>query len=66
MRGAVADLGTPASRPDVMAAFRAKYAEPGDAAYLPNADPAFDVLWALRPTRVATWLRESFEGSHRR
>ena len=59
------DLGMPAAQPAVMAAYRAKYTEPGDLPYLPDADPAFDVLWALRPTSARTWALESFEDSRR-
>jgi Pyridoxamine 5'-phosphate oxidase len=66
VHGEVEDLGLPTGRPEVMDAFRAKYVAPADASYLPDADPAFDVLWALRPARALTWLLESFEDSRRR
>ncbi len=66
VHGRLEDLGLPPGQPAVMAAYRAKYTQPGDLAYLPDADPAFDVLWALRPTSARTWTLESFEDSRRR
>jgi hypothetical protein len=55
VHGVVVDLGHPDGVPSVVAALADKYAQPGDAAYLPSGDPSFDVLYALRPTSAITW-----------
>lgn len=49
VRGTVQDMGTPAQVPDVVAALSAKYTRDGDRQYLPDADPDFDVVYAIRP-----------------
>jgi hypothetical protein len=66
VHGVLAHTGAPNSRPDVMEAFAAKYARPEDARFLPTADPAFDVLLALRPTRALAWCLSDYENSQRR
>ena len=53
VRGTAEDLGSPADVPEVVAALAAKYTAPGDRQYLPDADPDFDVVYAIRP-RSAT------------
>ena len=47
-RGTAEDLGTPAQVPDVVAALAAKYTGEGDRQYLPDADPDFDVVYAIK------------------
>jgi hypothetical protein len=49
VRGTAEDLGTPAQAPDVVAALSAKYAGEDDRRYLPDADPDFDVIYAISP-----------------
>ena len=49
VRGTAQDTGTPAQVPDVVAALSAKYTREGDRQYLPDADPDFDVVYAIRP-----------------
>jgi hypothetical protein len=66
VHGVVEDLGGPADRPDVVAALAAKYQAPGDAPYLPSADDAFDVLYALRPARAMSWRMQDWDGSQGR
>jgi Pyridoxamine 5'-phosphate oxidase len=66
VHGHLDDLGRPQTRPDVVDAFAAKYDQPGDAQYLPSADPAFDVLWALRPTRALSWRLADYAASQSR
>ena len=41
----------------------AAYPDPADRAYLPSADPAFDVLYALRPSRARAWRLADWDGS---
>ncbi len=43
-----------------------KYDGEGDRQYLPEADPAFDVVYALRPQSAMTWRLADYEGSQRR
>jgi hypothetical protein len=61
--GTAEDLGTPAQVPDVVAALAAKYTGGGDRQYLPDADPAFDVVYALRPQSAMIWHLADYEGS---
>jgi hypothetical protein len=61
--GHLVDLGNPDSRPDVLDALANKYNRDGDRAYLPTTDPAFDVLWALRPIRAVGWRLSDFDAS---
>jgi Pyridoxamine 5'-phosphate oxidase len=63
VHGRLEDLGRPESRPDVLDAFASKYDRPGDAQYLPSADPGFDVLWALRPARALLWRLDDYDNS---
>jgi F420H(2)-dependent biliverdin reductase len=64
--GRLQDLGLPQTRPDVIAALDAKYSGPADAALLPSADPAFDVLYALEPRSALAWQLSDYEGSQQR
>lgn len=66
VRGTAADLGAPGQVPDVVAALSEKYDGEGDRQYLPEADPAFDVVYALRPQSAMTWRLADYEGSQRR
>src|SRR5690348_17275954 len=51
--GTAEDLGTPADVPEVVAALAAKYTDPADQPYLPDADPDFD--WSTRSARTRPW-----------
>jgi PPOX class probable F420-dependent enzyme len=66
VRGTAEDLGTPADVPEVVAALAAKYTAPGDQQYLPDADPAFDVVYAVRPRSAMAWRLADYDGSQRR
>jgi general stress protein 26 len=66
VHGSVVELGRPQARPDVIAAFDAKYTRPDDVPFLPSADPDFDVLYALEPTSAMVWRLEDYEGSQQR
>jgi Pyridoxamine 5'-phosphate oxidase len=66
VRGVVADLGTPAMVPSVVAALAAKYTRPQDQPYLPDHDPDFDVVYALRPRSALAWRMDDYEASQRR
>jgi len=66
VRGVVEDLGRPATVPSVVAALAAKYTRPQDRQYLPDADPDFDVVYALRPRSAMAWRLDDYEGSQRR
>ena len=66
VRGAAEDLGTPADVPSVVAALSAKYTRPEDRPYLPDADPSFDVVYAVRPRSAMAWRLDDYEGSQRR
>lgn len=66
VHGVAEDLGRPAANGDVVAALTAKYPHPDDAAYLPSEDPAFDVLYVIRPRRAMTWRLDEYDGSQGR
>jgi PPOX class probable F420-dependent enzyme len=66
VRGTATDAGTPAQVPEVVAALAAKYTRPGDRPYLPDADPDFDVVYAIRPRSAMAWRMDDYEGSQRR
>ena len=66
VRGTAEDLGTPADVPEVVAALAAKYADPADRQYLPDADPDFDVVYAIRPHTAMAWRLDDYEASQRR
>ena len=66
VRGTAADLGAPGQVPDVVAALSEKYDGEGDRQYLPEAGPAFDVVYALRPPSAMTWAAGRLRGSQRR
>ena len=58
--------GPPAGVPSVLAALSAKYSRPEDRPYLPDADPAFDVVYALRPRSALAWRLDDYAASQRR
>jgi hypothetical protein len=66
VRGVAEDLGSPAEAPSVVAALTAKYTSPQDRQYLPEADPAFDVVYALRPRSAMAWRLDDYAASQRR
>jgi nitroimidazol reductase NimA-like FMN-containing flavoprotein (pyridoxamine 5'-phosphate oxidase superfamily) len=66
VHGAAEDLGAPAGLASVVAALAAKYTRPEDRQYLPDADPAFDVVYALRPRSAMAWRLEDYAASQRR
>jgi hypothetical protein len=41
--------------PEVAAALSAKYTGESDQQYLPDADPDFDVVYAIRPQSAMMW-----------
>ena len=66
VRGTAEDMGTPAQVPEVLAALSAKYASEADWQYLPDADPSFDIVYAIRPHSAMIWRLADYEGSQRR
>jgi nitroimidazol reductase NimA-like FMN-containing flavoprotein (pyridoxamine 5'-phosphate oxidase superfamily) len=66
VRGVAEELGAPADVPAVVAALAAKYTRPEDRQYLPDADPAFDVVYALRPRSALAWRLDDYAASQRR
>jgi PPOX class probable F420-dependent enzyme len=66
VHGAAEDLGPPAEVPSGVAALAAKYTRPEDRQYLPDADPAFDVVYAVRPRSAIAWRLDDYADSQRR
>jgi hypothetical protein len=66
VRGIAEDLGPPARVPEVVAGLSAKYQRDADRPYLPDADPDFDIVWAIRPQSAMMWRLPDYEGSQRR
>ena len=66
VRGVAEDLGRPAAVPSVVAALAAKYTRPEDRQYLPDCDPDFDVVWAIRPRSAMAWRLADYAASQRR
>jgi PPOX class probable F420-dependent enzyme len=66
VRATAEDLGSPADVPQVVAALAAKYTAPGDRQYLPDADPDFDVVYAVRPRSAMAWRLADYDGTQRR
>lgn len=66
VRGTAEDMGTPAQVPDVVTALSAKYISEADRQYLPDADPSFDIVYAVRPQSAIMWRLADYEGSQRR
>ena len=66
VHGLAEDLGEPALVPAVVAALAAKYTRPQDQQYLPDVDPAVDVVYALRPRSALAWRLDDYAGSQRR
>lgn len=55
VRGTAADLGTPAQVPKVVVALSAKYTGRDDCQYLPDADPGFEVVYAISSQSAMMW-----------
>jgi len=66
VRGVAEDLGPPAAVPSVVTALAAKYTRPQDQQYLPDHDPDFDVVWAIRPLSAVAWRLDDYDASQRR
>lgn len=66
VRGTAEDLGTPAQAGHVVTALAAKYTRPEDRPFLPDAEPAFDVVYAIRPRSAMMWCLADYEASQRR
>ena len=66
VRGTAEDAGSPAQVPDVVRALSAKYTAEADRQYLPDADPGFDVVYAIRPQSAMMWRLADYEASQRR
>jgi len=66
VRGTAQDLEAPVGVPEVVAALSAKYPGEGDQQYLPDADPDFDVVYAIRPRSAMMWRLADYEASQRR
>jgi hypothetical protein len=66
VHGTADDLGPPARVPAVVAGLSAKYTSDEDKQYLPEADPDFDVVYAIRPKSAMMWRLRDYEGSQRR
>lgn len=66
VHGVLEDLGRPEDLPEVVATLSEKYAASEDAAYLPAADPDFDVVWRLVPQRALLWQLPDFDGTQAR
>jgi len=66
VRGVAEDLGVPGAAPAVVAALAAKYTRPEDQQYLPDHDPDFDVVYALRPQSAMAWRLDDYSASQRR
>jgi Pyridoxamine 5'-phosphate oxidase len=66
VHGLAEDLGPPSAVPRVVAALAAKYTRPADRQYLPNANPDFDVVYAIRPISAVAWQLADYTSSQRR
>ncbi len=66
VHGTAEDQGTPAQVPHVVAALSAKYTGQADRQYLPDADPDFDVVYAVRPRSAMMWRLADYDDSQRR
>ena len=66
VRGTAEDAGSPAEIPEVVRALSAKYTAKEDRQYLPDADPDFDVVYAIRPRSAMMWRLADYEASQRR
>ena len=66
VHGIADDLGSPGQLPEVVTALAAKYSSPDDRQYLPDADPDFDVVYAIRPRSAMVWKLSDYDNSQRR
>jgi len=51
---------------DMVTALAAKYTRPQDQQFLPDHDPDFDVVWAIRPLSAMAWRLDDYDASQRR
>ena len=65
VRGSASDVGAPADVPEVVAAFAAKYTEADDEQWLPDVDPAVDVVASIEPAVALLWSSDDFYASKR-
>jgi hypothetical protein len=65
VRGSAEDVGSPADVPDVVAALGRKYSAPEDQQFLPAADPAFDVVYEIRPQSALAWRLDDYDAQSR-
>lgn len=56
----------PAQIPAVVLALSAKYTRQDDQQYLPDANPDFDVVYAISPHSAMMWHVADYEASQRR
>ena len=67
VRGTAKSIGAAADHVDAVHAYAAKYYDPSDSEYLPDAPGMTDVLlFVVEPRRALTWDLDTFEGSQRR
>jgi nitroimidazol reductase NimA-like FMN-containing flavoprotein (pyridoxamine 5'-phosphate oxidase superfamily) len=66
VHGDLEHLGHPGGHPEVMRAFERKYHRAEEVPFLPSANAAFDVLYALQPRWALTWCLPDTEASTRR
>jgi hypothetical protein len=65
--GTLRDEGLAEQRPDVVAAYAAKYTDPGDQRWLPGTPAMAGVrLLSVTPRRARAWTLADFIGSQRR
>lgn len=66
VEGHLERVGSPADRPEVLTAFRAKYVDPDDLAWLPSSGSSVEVVVSFEPRRAISWVLANFEGSQAR
>ena len=66
VRGTAQGPGNTCQVPEVVAALSAKYTGQDDRRYLPDADPDFNVVYAIGPQSAMMWRLDSYEVSQRR
>jgi Pyridoxamine 5'-phosphate oxidase len=63
VRGIAEDLGTPAQVPEVVMTLSAKYTGEADRQYLPDGNPDFDIVYAIKPQSAMMWHLADYESS---
>ncbi len=66
VRGTAELLGAPRDRPDLIAAFAAKYSDPSDVQYVPAETDLLNEFYAVRPATAMLWLLDAYDSSQRR